>query len=91
MLIVVCYDIFDDKRRLRVMNKMEGYGLRVQGSVFECHLDRTRLAKLKLEIGKLIDVKRDRVRYYTLCGKDKNDVRVDGKGKISVDQPCIVL
>ena len=91
MLVVVCYDIFSDKRRLRVMKKMEGYGKRVQGSVFECHLDTSRLTRLKEEIVKLIDEKHDRVRYYILCGKDNNDARVEGKGQLTVDQPCIVL
>lgn len=91
MLVVVCYDIFDDSRRLHVMMKMEGYGIRVQGSVFECHLDAHRLTRLKEEIAKLINVKHDRVRYYMLCGKDRNDVRITGKGKLPMDQPWRVL
>lgn len=91
MHIVVCYDIFNDKRRLRVMKKMEGYGVRVQDSVFECHLDAVRLARLKSEIGKLINSERDQVRYYTLCGKDRQDITVHGKGGLIQDAPCIVL
>jgi len=38
-LIVVAYDIIDDKRRNRVAKTMEDYGTRVQYSVFECVLE----------------------------------------------------
>jgi CRISPR-associated protein Cas2 len=35
MLVVVVYDIADDKRRLKLANFLEGYGRRVQESAFE--------------------------------------------------------
>jgi CRISPR-associated protein Cas2 len=42
MRVVVSYDISDDKRRRKVAQIMEGYGYRVQYSVFECDLDKKR-------------------------------------------------
>ena len=35
---VAVYDISDDKERDRVAKALEGYGIRVQFSVFECRL-----------------------------------------------------
>ena len=38
-LIVVSYDIPDDRRRLRLANTLKDFGIRVQYSVFECRLE----------------------------------------------------
>lgn len=45
MFVVVSYDIKNDKRRRKVMKLMEGYGERVQYSVFECHLQPRNIVK----------------------------------------------
>ncbi|MDA8416683.1 MAG: CRISPR-associated endonuclease Cas2 [Betaproteobacteria bacterium] len=91
MLVIVCYDIFDDRRRYRVMHAVEGYGYRVQGSVYECHLDKRRLVQLKAAVALCIDHETDRVRYYTLCGRDRSDIVCFGKGKLPEDWDAIVL
>jgi len=36
MLVLVVYDIPNNKRRLKLSNFLEGHGRRVQDSVFEC-------------------------------------------------------
>ncbi len=65
---VVAYDIKNDKRRTKVMNKLLDYGgLRVNYSVFECLLSMQKLKKMKQEVKELIDKSKDNVRYYTLC------------------------
>ncbi|MGP1372035.1 MAG: CRISPR-associated endonuclease Cas2, partial [Almyronema sp.] len=38
MLVLVVYDIPDDKRRTKLATFLEGYGRRVQYSVFECFM-----------------------------------------------------
>lgn len=91
MLVIICYDIFDDRRRLRVMNAIEGYGYRVQGSVYECHLDKRRLNELKQTVSRFINQETDRVRYYTLCGRDKSAIVCYGKGMPPEDSGLIVL
>ena len=55
---VVVYDIEDDRERQKVGKVLEGFGRRVQKSVFECPLTRRsraelddRLAKLAIETG----------------------------------------
>lgn len=91
MLVVICYDIVSDRRRYRVARWLEGHGERVQESVFECHLDRDRLRKVKTRLASLIDPKTDRVRYYLLCGKDRADVCFDGIGFPPTDQEQYVI
>src|SRR4051812_41368715 len=40
-LYLACYDVADDRERERVADVLEGVGLRVQRSVFECRLTRS--------------------------------------------------
>jgi len=91
MHVVICYDIFDDKRRNQVVKVLEGYGNRVQYSVFEFHLDAMRLNELKMKLIRLVDAQSDQVRYYELCNKDACDIRVYGKMGLVQDSPFIVL
>ncbi len=85
MLIIVCYDITEDRRRLHVSLELENFGTRVQRSVFECHLEEAQLQELQKRLGAIIDETEDRVRYYTLCPKDVGEIRVDGQGQVSRD------
>lgn len=80
MLVVIAYDIEDDRRRNRVAKTLEGYGDRVQESVFECWLEARQLGEVKAALAGLIDADRDRVRYYRLCRKDTGRVLWDGLG-----------
>ena len=66
MLILITYDISNDKRRNKVSALLEGYGSRVNFSVFECILTQTKLDKLTQEIQNLIS-KMDSVRFYYIC------------------------
>ena len=47
MLVLVTYDVTDDRRRRRVAKLLEGYGRRVQRSVFECNLTKAQFQKLR--------------------------------------------
>lgn len=69
--LVVCYDIADRRRRYRVARLLEGFGDRVQKSVFECRLDRERESSLRRELNALIKPAEDKLRFYCLCGKDR--------------------
>lgn len=91
MLIVACYDIADDRRRNRIARVLEGYGERVQGSVFECHLDAARVRQLKAALDKEIDPQEDRLRYYSLCAKDSLRVLWHGAGGPPQDVPDVVI
>jgi len=64
---VVVYDIPDDRRRNRVAKWLQGYGLRVQYSVFECCLDERQFRRLWEGLRRRIQEEEDSIRAYRLC------------------------
>ncbi len=65
---VIIYDISDDKRRRLLSDLLEGWGKRVNRSVFECLISSSvKLKKLKTGINSIVDKKTDSVRVYTMC------------------------
>ncbi|MCX6022199.1 MAG: CRISPR-associated endonuclease Cas2 [Chloroflexi bacterium] len=82
MLVTVCYDIPDDRRRLRVSRTLEGYGARVQRSVFECDVTEQQFAALQKRLRKVLHPQDDRVRYYKLCAACVERVEIDGPGVV---------
>jgi CRISPR-associated protein Cas2 len=64
MLSIVVYDIPDDKRRTRLSHFLEGYGRRVQYSVFECFLSLDEMRELHEKVTKLVKPAEDNVRFY---------------------------
>ena len=83
MFVVVCYDIPDDRRRLKVMKVLEGVGERAQYSVFECHLRRQELARLKKRLKDLIQEREDDVRFYLLCEQCVKRIIPLGRAKVT--------
>lgn len=67
MLILVSYDVPDDRRRTRLAHTLKDFGERVQYSVFECRLDERALQTLRLRLTRLIDPDEDSLRIYRLC------------------------
>ncbi len=71
MLVLISYDIntteSGGQRRLRNVSKAcLDYGQRVQLSVFECEVDPTQWVFLKDKLLKIIDLKKDSIRFYML-------------------------
>ncbi|NJR50151.1 MAG: CRISPR-associated endonuclease Cas2 [Leptolyngbyaceae cyanobacterium CSU_1_3] len=64
MLVVVVYDISDDKRRLKLSNFLEGHGRRVQYSVFECFLSLEEMRQLYQKVQGKVKASEDSVRFY---------------------------
>jgi CRISPR-associated protein Cas2 len=64
MLVLVVYDIPDDKRRTKLAAFLEGYGRRVQESVFECFLSLAEMEQLYRQIGRRVKSDEDNVRLY---------------------------
>ena len=71
---LVSYDISDPKRLRKVARSLEGFGVRLQYSVFECPLDDLRLAKLKMELQSLVNHDEDQVLFVSL-GSSASDAR----------------
>ena len=91
MFYVICFDVHNDKRLRKISNEMENFGTRVQRSVFECHLETSQLQELQRRLSDLMEPAEDQVRYYSLCGKDKQHIVIDGVGRISTDPDYTIL
>jgi len=64
--ILVIYDVATDKNRNRVVRILESYGIRVQRSAFECHLNYKRIDSMKNQLKKCLSDK-DSIRIYRIC------------------------
>jgi CRISPR-associated protein Cas2 len=91
MLIVICYDIADTRRRLRVSKTLLSYGERVQESVYEVEVDATQWKRLYARVQELIAAE-DRLCCYLLCENCRTRIRVDG-AQPTTQRParCIVV
>lgn len=69
---LVSYDISNPKRLRRVARVLEGFGVRLQYSVFECPLDDLRLAMLKAALQPILKHDEDQVLIVSL-GPSAND------------------
>jgi CRISPR-associated protein Cas2 len=64
MLVVVVYDIPDDRRRTKLATFLEGYGERVQLSVFECFLSLDEMRVMYQKLRRRVKPKEDNIRLY---------------------------
>jgi CRISPR-associated protein Cas2 len=83
--VFVSYDIGHPARLRRVAALCEGYGERVQKSVFECYLNKTRLQELRDRLTRIVHPGEDKVFIATLCQADVGRIGVDGHGHIAKD------
>ncbi len=68
---LVCYDIKDERRLQKVYNFVKTYGLHLQYSVFFCCFTWPQLQSFKASLAKLINLREDDVRIYSLPEKPK--------------------
>jgi len=79
---LVSYDIADPKRLRLVARVVEGYGHRVQFSVFECSLDDTHVEQLKAALLPVLNTEEDQVLIICLGPESEQTVRrYDSLGK----------
>lgn len=79
------------QKRLRKVAKIcQNYGQRVQNSVFECIVDATQFASLKIELSYIIDDSQDSLRFYQLGKNYKNKVEHMGaKESLDLEGPLL--
>lgn len=65
--VVISYDSPHDRRRTKVLKALEGYGERVQYSVFECEVRPVDLPRLRERLESLLQADEDDIRLYPLC------------------------
>jgi CRISPR-associated protein Cas2 len=92
MHTVVSYDISNDRRRTKVMKIIEGYGYRVQYSVFECELDARKMAELRSKLKPLVrETEQDSIRFYPLSGECADKVQVLGRETAYYLEPLVII
>jgi len=89
MMVLVSYDVSTvqpaGRRRLRRISKAcQGWGQRVQNSVFECDVDPAQWTRLKDHLLDLMNPEEDSLRFYYLGANWKRKVEHAGT-KPSVD------
>jgi len=77
LLYLITYDISCNKRRLKVANLLEGYGRRVQFSVFECVLPSFKYRELRDRLKRHVKPE-DSIRFYPLSAHTLGQVEVWG-------------
>ncbi|MEA5495907.1 CRISPR-associated endonuclease Cas2 [Limnoraphis robusta Tam1] len=66
-MVLVVYDIPNDKRRTKLANFLEGYGRRVQYSVFEIFITLDEMRILHQKVKKLVVPAENDVRFYWIA------------------------
>ncbi len=88
-IVVIIYDISDNKRRRNVVKCLKGYGIRVQESAFECILDKIKFEKLAREVKRYIDINKDLLRIYKLT--NRNEIINFGDTKLTGFENTIII
>ena len=93
--MLITYDVATTtaigRRRLQKIAKIcQNHGQRVQNSVFECVVDNTQLAELKIKLKETINPGEDSLRIYQLGNNYKNKVEHIGvKESLDIEAPLI--
>lgn len=96
MLIVVTYDVSTEnekgrKRLRKVAEICQGFGQRVQNSVFECQVGKIELHKLREKLLQVYEAKEDSLRFYRITEPLESNTEEYGKNKsIDFEKPLIV-
>lgn len=96
MLIIVTYDVSTEspagRRRLRRVARIcEGFGQRVQKSVFECQVNEMQYEQLERALVAEIDAQEDSLRFYRITEPKQLRVRQYGTYRsLDYESPLIV-
>ncbi len=91
LFYIVAYDIPCDKRRKKVSDLLEGYGKRVQYSVFECILTDSKYRELCQRLRKQVKLSEDSVRFYPLSRHTLNQIETWGGEPVTTLPGSIVI
>jgi CRISPR-associated protein Cas2 len=91
MFYIISYDIADNKRRTAVSKTLEGFGTRVQYSVFECVLSEDQFAVLLKRLTSTINPQTDSIRSYRLCNACLDEIVIEGRGEVTRDEDVFIL
>jgi CRISPR-associated protein Cas2 len=92
MKFLVCYDIVDDKLRVKIVRILEHYGIRVQYSVFEFNLTPAKIIEMKHKLtkDKLLDEKKISFSIYPICDTCYKKIERYGDNKILEEKYILI-
>lgn len=95
MMVIISYDVCTEnsegrKRLRKVAKECENHAQRVQNSVFEADLDYGKFLKLKDSLLKIIDEKKDSIRFYYLGNNWKKHIEHYG-AKDTYDPEGVII
>ena len=67
MIVILAYDIASDTRRARLAAALEGWGYRLQESVFQLRLEPAELDEVRRQVTEIINQADDVIHLYPLC------------------------
>ena len=91
MLIIISYDITDDKKRTRLAKKLRDFGKRVQKSVFEADITDEELSKLEKLLAEIEMEKEESIRLYRVCEACKKLIKIWGTGEVTEDKDYYIV
>ncbi|PSB05310.1 CRISPR-associated endonuclease Cas2 [filamentous cyanobacterium CCP2] len=92
MFYLICYDIVNDRRRHKVAHLLEGYGLRVQKSVFEAVLTPDQHQMLQKKLSRYLKPEEDQVRFYPMSPRYRQKVMIVGVQPVrEVDDTAFIV
>ncbi len=91
LLYVIAYDIPCDKRRKRISDVLEGYGTRVQYSVFECMLAKKKYDELQKRLKRIFREGEDSLRFYPISGHTLSQVDIWGNPPLTQPPTFIII
>jgi len=91
MLVLISYDIEEDKKRTRLAKKLRDFGPRVQKSVFEADINAQELHRLIETLSGIQLKKGDSIRLYRLCAECLKHIKIWGKGEVTKDREFYIV
>ena len=89
---LVSYDVCHPKRLRRVAKAMQGFGTRIQFSVFECALDPKRLNVMKAALHELLNHEEDQILFVSLGPEDSSHgLRIEAMGLPYTERSRVVV
>lgn len=78
-MYVISYDISSDSIRTKIAKELSNYGRRIQYSVFECELDKSRFQKLYSSLCQLAaSMENGNIKIYQICENCQKKIQIIG-------------
>jgi CRISPR-associated protein Cas2 len=90
-LYIVAYDIPSNRRRKKVSDILEGYGKRVQYSVFELVLAKSKYDEMRRRLSRYVNFEEDSLRFYPISQHTLDQVEIWGGVPLTQGQKSIIV